>query len=176
MKQDTYPYKKPNRKLYMDYIFKSSDRKQSLMKTSMRDYATTLSMKLYMNQPRKSTKRPFEKVTKSTLKYKSKNTPGKKTLYGPFYGWGSFATWLRDHYEESLLFIAIFPVIPATHLINLERMKGLSQLWSHPLVLNSGPLDWEFSVLTTKPLLHQQKQTKTYKYYMLQSTTNFLVY
>ena len=30
----------------------------------------------------------------------------------------------------------------------------LSQPWSHPVVLNTGTLDWESSTLTTRPLLY----------------------
>ena len=30
--------------------------------------------------------------------------------------------------------------------------ERLSRLWSHPVVLNMGPLDWESSTLTTRPL------------------------
>ena len=30
-----------------------------------------------------------------------------------------------------------------------------SRSWSHPVVLNTGPLDWESSTLTTRPLNHQ---------------------
>ena len=29
-----------------------------------------------------------------------------------------------------------------------------SRSWSHPVVLNTGPLDWESSALTTGPLPH----------------------
>ena len=29
----------------------------------------------------------------------------------------------------------------------------LSRPWGHPVVLNTGPLDWESTVLTTMPLL-----------------------
>ena len=31
----------------------------------------------------------------------------------------------------------------------------LSRPWSHPVFLNTGPLDWESSTLTTRPLLHK---------------------
>ena len=30
----------------------------------------------------------------------------------------------------------------------------MSRPWSHPVVLNKGPLDWESSALTTRPLLY----------------------
>ena len=32
-----------------------------------------------------------------------------------------------------------------------EKDERLSQPWSHPVVLNTGPLDWESSALTTRP-------------------------
>ena len=33
--------------------------------------------------------------------------------------------------------------------------ERLSRPWSHPVVLNMDPLDWESSALTTRPLLHK---------------------
>ena len=35
-----------------------------------------------------------------------------------------------------------------------RKDEKMSQPWSHPLVLNTGPLDWKTSALTTRPLLH----------------------
>ena len=34
-----------------------------------------------------------------------------------------------------------------------QKDERLSQPWSHPVVLNTGPLDWESIALTTRPLL-----------------------
>ena len=42
----------------------------------------------------------------------------------------------------------------------LWKDKKLSQSWSHPVVLNTRPLDWEPSTLTTKPKL--QVETNIY--------------
>ena len=33
--------------------------------------------------------------------------------------------------------------------------ERLSRPWSHPVVLNTGPLDWESSAITTRPLMSQ---------------------
>ena len=33
--------------------------------------------------------------------------------------------------------------------------ERLSQPWSHPVALNMGPLNWEFSTLTARSLLHE---------------------
>ena len=41
---------------------------------------------------------------------------------------------------DSLLFTTRSPGIPGTYLIDL----GVSQPWSHLVVLNLGPLDWEY--------------------------------
>ena len=35
-----------------------------------------------------------------------------------------------------------------------RKDEKLSQPWSHPVVLSTGPLDWESSALITWPLLH----------------------
>ena len=43
----------------------------------------------------------------------------------PFYGWGSTASRLHSHCEESLLCTTQFPGVLGTHLIDLRRMKGL---------------------------------------------------
>ena len=43
----------------------------------------------------------------------------------PFYGLGSTASRLRNHYEEAVYFFTTkFAEIPGTQLIDLERMKG----------------------------------------------------
>ena len=36
-----------------------------------------------------------------------------------------------------------------------RKDERLSRPWSHPMVLNTGPLDWESSALTTRPLIRQ---------------------
>ena len=58
----------------------------------------------------------------------------------PFYGWGSTASRLEPLRGGSLLFTTKFP----------ER---LSRPWSHPVDLNTGPLEWESSDLTTRPFI-----------------------
>ena len=43
----------------------------------------------------------------------------------PFYGLGSTASRLRNHYEEAVYFFTTkFAEIPGTQLIDLGRMKG----------------------------------------------------
>ena len=66
----------------------------------------------------------------------------------PFYGWGSIASKLVLLRGRSLLVTTKFPELSGTNSI-----KRLSGPWSQPVVLNRGPLDWESSALTTRPLL-----------------------
>ena len=68
----------------------------------------------------------------------------KENFMVPFYGWGSTSSKLQSHYKEAsswYLFDRIW---------NDEK---LSQPWNHLLVWNMGPLDYQSSALTTKPLL-----------------------
>ena len=71
----------------------------------------------------------------------------------PFHGWGSTASRLEPLRGGSILFTTKFPETSGTQFIELRRMKGW--VGSHPVVLNMGPLDWESSALTTRPLLHK---------------------
>ena len=68
----------------------------------------------------------------------------------PFNGWGSNASRLEPIRGGNLLITTKFPKIPGNHFIYLRR---LSQPWSHPVVLNMGPQDWESSALNTRPSL-----------------------
>ena len=56
-----------------------------------------------------------------------------------FHGWDSIAIKLEPFRGGSLLFTTKSPEIAGTHFTNLRRMKGLSQLWSCPVVLNTDP-------------------------------------
>ena len=48
-----------------------------------------------------------------------------------------------SHFEEAVYFLPP------------RKDERLSRPWSHPVVLNTGPLDWQSSTLTTRPLLHK---------------------
>ena len=43
-----------------------------------------------------------------------------------------------------------------------RKDERLSPPWSHPLVLDTGLLNWQSSVLTTRPLLHNCLQSLIY--------------
>ena len=40
------------------------------------------------------------------------------------------------------------------HSVPRNSWYSFHQPWSHPLILNMGPLDWESGALATRPLLH----------------------
>ena len=82
------------------------------------------------------------------------------------YGWFSIASRLEPLWGGSLLYNTKFQEISGTHFINLD----LRRPWIHPMVLNTGLLDWESSTLTTRPLrltpsfpkmLHRKKENNT---------------
>ena len=83
----------------------------------------------------------------------------KKNFMAPFYGWGSTASMQQPLRRGSLLFTTKFPEIPGTQFIDLGRMKRLNQPWSHPVVLNMKSLDWESSVLNTRPFIKEYAWT-----------------
>ena len=48
--------------------------------------------------------------------------------------------------------------VPRNSWYSLYRRREderLSWTWSHPVVLNTGPMDWEYSTLTTRLFLHK---------------------
>ena len=53
----------------------------------------------------------------------------------------------------SLLFTTKFQESPGTPFCRTRKDEKLSSPWNHPVVLNMGPLDWESSALTTRPLI-----------------------
>ena len=70
----------------------------------------------------------------------------------PFYGWGSAISRLQSHYKEADYFLQQVPRNSWYSFDQPWKDKRLGRLWSHPVVLNAGPLDWESSTLTTRPL------------------------
>ena len=63
-----------------------------------------------------------------------------------------------SHFEEVVYFL-----VPRNSWYSFYRPRKdemLSRPWSHPVVLNTGPLDWESSALTTRPLLHETKDNR----------------
>ena len=67
-----------------------------------------------------------------------------------FYGWVSTASRLELLRGGSLL----YHYVPRNFWYSFYRLRKYEML-SHPVVLNTGPLDWESSTLTNRPLLHK---------------------
>ena len=65
-------------------------------------------------------------------------------------GFNCFKT--RATSRRQFIFITKCPKIPGTHFTTSDERP--SRPWSHAAVLNMGSLDWEFSALTNRSLLH----------------------
>ena len=92
----------------------------------------------------------------------------------PFYGRGSTALRLATLRGGSLLFTTKFPESPGTHFIDLGRMKRCRP-WSHPVVLNTGPLDWEFHLANILlPTTFAGYQINNIPFATLQNPLNFI--
>ena len=88
----------------------------------------------------------WRKITNQNLK--------KKKLYGPF-------LWMRFNClkatatpRRQFTFYHSAPRNSWYSFCRPRKDERLSRPWSHPVVLNTGTLDWESSALTTWPLLH----------------------
>ena len=79
----------------------------------------------------------------------------KKNFMATFYGWGWTTSRVQSHYEQTVYFL---PLSSQKFLVLDQPRKDerLSWHWSHPAVLNMGPLNWESSALTTRPLLYKK--------------------
>ena len=81
-----------------------------------------------------------------------------KNFMAPFYGWGSTASRLVPLRGGSLHFATkLSQILPPRYswysFYRTWKDERLSRPWSHPVVLNTGPLDWKSSALTTRPSL-----------------------
>ena len=81
----------------------------------------------------------------------------KKKLYGPFLLWMGINC-LKATATSRRLF-NFYHSVPRNSWCSFYRPRKderLSRPWSHPVVLIMGPLDWESSALTSRPLLHKK--------------------
>ena len=56
-----------------------------------------------------------------------------------------------SHFGEAVYILALVPSNSWYSLCRPRKDERLSRPWSHPVVLNTEPLDWESSALTTRP-------------------------
>ena len=89
------------------------------------------------------------------LQMKCKKNKKKKKLYGLFLWMGFNCLKARATSRRQFTFYHSVPRNSWYSFYQPWKDKRLSQPWSHPVVLNTGPLDWESSALTTRPLLHE---------------------
>ena len=97
----------------------------------------------------------YNKKCQSIKKQFYNNHASHLNFMAPFHGWSSTASKIEPLREGSLLFTTKFPEILVTHFIDLGRMKGWVDLEATQWFLDMEPVDWESSILTTRPLLHK---------------------
>ena len=81
----------------------------------------------------------------------------KKKLYDPFLWIGFNCLKATATSRRQFTFYLSVPRNPWYSFYRPRKDERLSRPWSHPVVLNTGSLDWESSALTTWPLLHKPK-------------------
>ena len=76
-----------------------------------------------------------------------------KKLYGPFLWMGFNCLKARATLGRQFIFYHEVPRNSWYSFYRPRMAERLRQPWSHPVVLNTGPLDLEYRALTTRPLL-----------------------
>ena len=79
----------------------------------------------------------------------------EKKLYGPFLWMGSNCLKATATSGWQFTFYHWVPRNSWHSFYRPRKDERLSRSWSHPVVFNTGLLDWESSALTTRPLLHK---------------------
>ena len=74
----------------------------------------------------------------------------KKKLYGPFFWMGFNCLKAAATLRSQFTFYHSAPRNSWYSFYRPPKDERLSRLWSHPVVLNTEPLDWESSALTTR--------------------------
>ena len=83
----------------------------------------------------------------------SSETIKKAQLYGPILWMGFNCLKARATWRMQFIFYHWVCRNPWYSFYRPWKDERLSRPWSHPVVLNTGSLDWESSTLTTRPLL-----------------------
>ena len=74
-------------------------------------------------------------------------------LYGPFLWMGFNCLKAIATLRRQFTFFHSVPRNSWYSFYRPQKDERLNQSWSHPVILNMGPLDWESSVLTTRPTI-----------------------
>ena len=76
------------------------------------------------------------------------------------------------HFEEAVYFLPLSSQIFLVLILSTSKDERLNRPWSHPVLLNTEPLDWKSSTLTTRPLLDETwKREKKISYIHTNLTT-----
>ena len=86
------------------------------------------------------------------------NQNNKKKNYGPFLWMGFNCLKARATSRRQFTFYHKVPRNSWYSFYRPWKNERLSRPWSHPVVLNMGPLGWESSALSTKNLQNHQKK------------------
>ena len=89
------------------------------------------------------------------LGYQSIVKKKEKKNYGPFLWMGFNCLKATATLRRQFTFYHSVPRNSWCSFYWPRKDKRLSRPWSHPVVLSTTHLDWEFSTLTTRPLLHK---------------------
>ena len=105
-------------------------------------------------------------------KYTTKNF---KKLYGPFLWMGFNCLKARATSRRQFTFYHSVPRNFWYSLYRLRKDERLSRPWSHPVVLNTGPLDWESSALTTRFPMHWNDTWKLMSVFVLSLNKTYVL-
>ena len=83
----------------------------------------------------------------------------KKKLYGPFLRMGFNCLKAKATLRRQFTFYHQVHRNSWYSFYRPLKDERLIRPWSHPVVLNTGPLDWESSILTTRSLLHVNRMS-----------------
>ena len=92
----------------------------------------------------------------------------KKTLWPLFMDGAQLSQGYRATTRRQFTFYHLVPRGSCYSFNWPQKDERLSWPWSHPLVSNTGPLDWESSALTVRPFPnnHFLKNKKYFKFHM----------
>ena len=85
-------------------------------------------------------------------------------LYGPFLWIGFNCLKASATSRRQFTFYHLVPRYSWYSFYRPRKDERLSRPWSHPAILNTGPLDWKSSALTTRPSLHKVQADISHNY------------
>ena len=93
------------------------------------------------------------RTSSCNLKIRGLGARKKKNLYGPFLWMGFNCLKAKGTLRRQFTFYHWVPRKSWYSFYQPRKNERLSQPWSHPVDLNTGPLNWKSRALTSRPLL-----------------------